>query len=85
MNDPAPLTCREVVELVTEYLEGSMPAAVRERFEDHLMRCEGCDRYLDQVRTTIRVAGVSGEVGVEEMPQEQLDQLVDAFRDWKRG
>jgi anti-sigma factor RsiW len=85
MSKLAPITCREVVELVTEYLDGALSAADRERFEDHLMRCEGCQRYLDQVRTTIRVAGVSGEVGVGEMPQEQLDQLVVAFRDWKAG
>jgi anti-sigma factor RsiW len=85
MSDLSPLTCQEVVELVTAYLEHALPAADRGRVEEHLARCEGCGRYLDQVRTTIRVAGVSGEVGVGEMPQEQLDQLVVAFRDWKAG
>ncbi len=85
MSEATPMTCKEVVELVTDYLEGTMPAADRERFEEHLMGCEGCGRYLDQVRTTIRIAGVSGGAGVEELPQEQLDQLVGAFRDWKSG
>ena len=51
------LTCQELVEIVSDYLEGALPAGDRERFEAHLEICEGCRRYLDQMRTTIRVVG----------------------------
>jgi len=79
------ITCREVVELVTDYLEGTMPAEDRARFEEHLTQCDGCERYVDQMRTTIRAAQATAEDDLSEVPPEQLDQLVDAFRDWKRG
>jgi anti-sigma factor RsiW len=49
------LTCREVVELVTDYFEDAMPAAERERFEAHVAKCPGCDAYLGQMRVTIQV------------------------------
>ena len=51
------LTCQELVEIVSEYLEGAMPEPERERFDTHLEDCEGCRRYLDQMRTTILVIG----------------------------
>lgn len=76
------LTCREMVQLVTDYLDGSMPMADRARFERHLMGCEGCEIYLDQVKTTIRVTGALEE---DSIPAEQLEALTRAFRSWKRG
>lgn len=75
------LTCRELVELVTEYLEGVLPARDRLDFERHLVWCSWCRDYLDQVRTTIELTG-----RVEEEPPSPLrEQLLDAFRDWKRS
>ncbi|MDQ5874162.1 MAG: zf-HC2 domain-containing protein, partial [Actinomycetota bacterium] len=44
------LTCRELVELVTDYLEGGLTPEDRMRFEEHLLICEGCSAYVDQVR-----------------------------------
>ena len=74
------LTCRELVELVTEYLEGAMPSAERMRFEEHVQMCEGCDVYVDQMRETIRLLGTLNE---ESIPPETERQLRRAFRDWK--
>jgi predicted anti-sigma-YlaC factor YlaD len=74
------LTCRELVELVTDYLEGALSTADRLDFERHLVWCSWCRDYLDQVRTTIELTGK-----VHEEPASPLrEQLLDAFRDWKR-
>ena len=51
------LTCRELVELVTEHLEGALPGGERERFEEHIAACEGCDAYVEQVRRAIELTG----------------------------
>ncbi len=76
------LTCVEVVELVTEYLEGTLDAPLRERFEQHLAGCDGCEHYLAQMRATIRV---TGRVGVEDLPPPARAALLDAFRGWTAG
>jgi len=73
------LTCHEVVELVTDYLEDALPAEDRRRVEEHLARCEGCTRYLEQMRETIRLTGMLTEAQV---PEEQKGALLDAFRTW---
>ena len=73
-------TCREVVELITTYLERKMPADERRAFEEHLDACEGCRNYLDQVRTTIRLSRKPAE---ESLPRELQEQLVAAFRRFK--
>jgi predicted anti-sigma-YlaC factor YlaD len=75
------LVCREVVELVSDYLEGALGEGDRMRFEQHLAKCDGCSGYLDQMRQTVRLAGA--------LPPEALDpvfraRLVDAFHDWRR-
>ena len=54
------LTCRELVELVTDYLEGALSLAERHRFEGHLGTCRVCPRYVEQLRTTVRVLGKLG-------------------------
>ena len=59
----AHLSCRELVELVTAYLEGTLPAGARKRFEAHLAECDGCTTYLEQMRTTIRLSGASVGAG----------------------
>ena len=73
------LACQEVVELVTAYLEDSLLAADRERFEEHLVFCDGCADYLDQMRTTIRLAGTADH----SLPPELEERLLDAYRGWR--
>ena len=75
------LACQELVELITEYLEGVLADAERERFEAHLEICAGCRRYLDQMRTTIRVVGTLTE---EDLDPGARDQLLQLFREWNR-
>ena len=83
MSDPMAedLECREVVEVVTDYLEGAMPPGERLRFDQHLALCEGCQAYLEQLRTVIRVAG---RPAVDAVPPETMAGLLRAFRDWRR-
>jgi anti-sigma factor RsiW len=73
----ADLTCRELVELVTDYLEDALPAAERERFEAHMAACEGCDAHFEQVRATIALIGRAREL--EERPE--IRALLRAFRE----
>jgi anti-sigma factor RsiW len=75
------LSCRELVELVTDYLEGALAARERARFEEHLVYCPGCAYHLAQVRDTIRVAGSLRE---EHLSEEARSALLGAFRDWHR-
>jgi anti-sigma factor RsiW len=75
------LTCQELVEIVSDYLEGALPPDERERFEAHVEICEGCRRYLDQMRTTILVAGRLNE---KDLDPGTKDQLVQLFREWNR-
>jgi anti-sigma factor RsiW len=73
------LTCHEVVELITDYLEDALPATERARVEEHLAGCEGCTHYLAQMRETIRLTGMLTE---EQIPEEQKAELLDAFLGW---
>jgi anti-sigma factor RsiW len=76
------LSCRELVELVTEYLEGTLEPTEQMRFEAHLADCDGCTAYLEQMRQTVETLGALREeslsIGVRET-------LLAAFRDWKLG
>jgi predicted anti-sigma-YlaC factor YlaD len=81
MEAPAEMTCQELVELVTDYLEGKLPASRQALFEEHLAECSGCSIYLDQIRQTAMLVGRLTE---EAIPQEARDALLDIFRDWKR-
>jgi anti-sigma factor RsiW len=76
------LSCQELVELVTDYLEGGLPPEERERFEEHLDECGNCREYLAQMRTTIELAG---ELTPESLPPEAERELLAAFRAWKSG
>jgi anti-sigma factor RsiW len=69
-----------VVEIITDYLEDALPADERRRVEEHLAICEGCTNYLEQMRETIRLTGMLTE---EQIPDEQKQQLLEAFRDWR--
>ena len=73
------LSCHEVVELVTDYLEGALAPDLRARVEEHLAGCDGCTRYLEQMRETIRLTGMLTE---EQIPDDQRSALLDAFRSW---
>ncbi len=80
--NPIELVCREIVELVTEYLGGTLPARDRTRFEQHLATCPPCTAYLAQVRTTLDLAaelGASPPAAADDQVASQLDQM---FRDW---
>ena len=74
------LTCRELVELVTEYLDGALSPSERERCEAHLALCEGCELYVDQIRTTVDLVGESR--ALEERPE--VAALLEAFRGYRR-
>jgi anti-sigma factor RsiW len=76
------LTCKELVELVTDYLDDALSAEDRERFEQHLVLCDGCGRYLDQMRTTITLAGSLTE---ESLAPHVQERLLAVFRGWRRG
>ena len=76
------MSCRELVELVTEYLEGAMAPAERTRLELHLAGCRPCRHYLDQMRDTIKVAG---QITEESVTPEAQEELLKVFRAWKRG
>lgn len=75
------MACKELVELVTEYLEGTLPPADRQRFEDHLRDCDPCVIYLEQMRQTIRTLGRLTE---ESVPEDAKQDLLRIFRDWKK-
>ena len=74
------LSCQEVVELVTDYLDGALPAQDAALFEQHLNFCEGCVWYVDQIKRTVDTLG---EVREEDISPEVKDRLMTAFRDWK--
>ncbi len=73
------LTCAEVVELVTDYLEGGLSDSDRARFDAHLSDCDGCTNYLDQMRVTIAVVG---RIREDDLSDEMKAGLLTAFRGW---
>jgi anti-sigma factor RsiW len=75
-----PLTCREFVELATDYLEGALPPEEHARFEQHLVVCDGCEIYLEQMRQTVEMLGRLTE---EDLSAEAQEQLLAVFRHWK--
>jgi anti-sigma factor RsiW len=76
------LTCVELVELVTAYLEGDLSDAERTRFDDHIGGCEGCSNYLDQMRETI---AITGRIEADDLSDEARSELLEAFRGWARS
>src|SRR5262245_32225012 len=74
------MTCKELVELVTDYFEGALSADVRRRFDEHLASCPFCRIYLDQMRETIHV---TGELPEQVISSEALDRLLSHFRRWR--
>jgi len=76
------LPCQELVELVTDYLEGRLSAPEQQRLDMHLAGCRGCRTYLEQMRQTIRALGRLSDESIE---AESKERLLSAFRDWKRS
>jgi len=74
------LACQQAVELVTEYLEGTLSRRDRRRFEAHLAACPNCTAYLEQIRTTIRLAG---SIEPEDLSPEARDELTELYRRWR--
>ena len=76
----APMTCQELVELVTDYLEGALAPVEAERFEAHISGCDACTIYLEQMRLTIAALG---RIPPETLSADAERDLLAAFRDWR--
>ena len=74
------LSCQELVELVTDYLEGGLSTDERARFEAHVGLCDGCNVYLEQMRQTIRLTGT---LPADALAPEAERDLLEAFRGWR--
>ena len=74
---PRHVACIEFVELVTDYLEGVLPARERRAFEHHLSLCDGCASYVEQMRETLRI---TGSLEIDDVPQAGVEDLMAAFR-----
>ena len=81
MSFPEDITCREIVELVTDYVEGALGPEEREAVEMHLNLCDGCTDYLRQLRMSIELTGMLPEDAIS---PELEDELCAAFRSFKR-
>lgn len=74
------LVCQEVVELITDYLEGTMSRSQRRRLEAHLAGCEHCSEYLEQMRATIRL---TGRLQAEDLTPEMREEFTAIYRRWR--
>jgi anti-sigma factor RsiW len=81
MTMPGGISCREVVELVTDYLDGALAPDAVAQLEAHLVACDPCRVYIEQIRQTARVAAAA-EAELEERPDR--DALLAAFRGFRR-
>jgi len=75
-----PLVCRDAVELMSDYLDGSLSRRDRRRLEKHLAACDACSAYLEQMSATI---AASGHVRPEDLPDEVVQGLVDLYREYR--
>ena len=80
MTAPTDLTCREMVELMNDYLEGALAEGERARFEAHLAECPHCTEYLAEMRRTLDVLG---RIEPESLDPEVRDELVALYRRWQ--
>jgi len=76
------ITCKEFVEWVTDYLEGTLPATERKRFDAHLAQCSSCPHYLEQIRQTIQTVGYLSDT-LDEVTPAARSELLDVFKKWK--
>jgi anti-sigma factor RsiW len=82
MSELPGLDCQQVVELVTDYVEGALDATTAQRVREHLVLCEGCEVYLEQMR---RTADTLGRVDGSALSPQARDGLLAAFRDFHHG
>ncbi len=82
MIDAEALSCQELVELVTDYLEGALDVRDLRAFEAHIAGCVDCTAYLEQMRTTIRLTGM---LTLDDLDPEAEEVLMQAFRGWQRS
>jgi hypothetical protein len=75
------VTCQEVVELVSDYLDQALSPEQASLFEQHINFCDGCESYLEQMRSTVATVG---RITEQDVPPETREKLLAAFRDWKR-
>jgi anti-sigma factor RsiW len=80
MSTHEEMTCRELVEVVTDYLDDTLPKQDRARLEEHLEQCPYCMEYIEQMRQTIEALG---ELREESIAPETREELVEAFRGWR--
>ena len=76
------MSCRELVELVSDYLEGALAPHVHSRFEAHVTGCEHCAAYLRQMRETLALLGT---LPADALSRDAENELRVAFREWKAG
>jgi anti-sigma factor RsiW len=74
------LVCQEMVELITDYLEGALTRSQRKRFEAHLAGCEHCTEYLRQMRVTIRL---TGRLRAEDLTPSMREEFTELYRSWR--
>ena len=76
------VTCQQVVELVSAYLDQALPPEEASLFEQHVNFCDGCDWYVDQMRSTVQTVG---RITEQDVPDDTREKLLAAFRDWNRS
>lgn len=76
------MTCRELVELVTAWLDGTLAPAEHARFAAHLDDCPYCQTYIEQMRQAVRLLGRLSEDTIDPVAR---DALLQRFRDWRRA
>lgn len=74
------MDCYELVELVTAYLDGSLDPGSRARFDMHLLDCDGCENYLQQFRSTVKILG---SVSDDDLDPVYRGRILGAFRNWR--
>lgn len=74
------LACRQMVELITDYLEGQLSRSQRRRFEAHIAGCEHCSEYLEQMRATIRL---TGHIAVGDLTPAMRSDFGGLYRRWQ--
>ena len=78
---PKPLACQEVVELVSDLIDGTLPAPLRRRMEHHLTGCDPCIEYVGQIRATVALAA---EVEPEPIDPAARQHLMDLYLEWQK-
>lgn len=77
------LTCQQLAEVVTDYLEGKMNFADRIMFQLHVGMCKHCRAYLNQMKQTVELVAATGKIEAEPMPDDVQAELMHRFRNWK--